>query len=671
MRRYESAMTVVASAVCAVLLAGCGVEAVDPTAAGSTGPASTLGTPTSGVPSTTAAGFPVSVMAANGEVAIESRPERIASLSATHTEILFGLDAGDQVVAVDQFSTFPPEAAELEQVDAFELNVEAVASLDPDLVVLAFDPGDAVASFEALGIPTLLFDAPVDLDDAYTQMEVLGAATGHVAEAAEMVAQVESGILEAVSSVPAPAEPVTYYYELDPQLFTVTSETFVGSLFSMFGMENVADPADTVGSGYPQLSPEAVIDADPDLIFLADTLCCDQNAATVAERPGWDVLERGAERRRGGARRRCRLALGPATGRAGGGHRRRSAGASDEGGLTDRPARLSPAALAVTLGVLILAVAAGLLLGPAALPPQAVLAELADHLPFVEVDSGLSPRQAAIVWQLRAPRVLLGGLVGAMLAVAGAGYQGVFRNPLADPYLLGVAAGAGLGATLAIASDAAPALLPPVAFAGAIAAVVLTHLLGRSAGGPATLILAGVAVAAFLTAVQTFVQQRRADSIREVYSWILGRLATLGWGEVAMVLPYVVIGASVIMLSRRALDVLSVGEEEAATLGARPDRIRLWVVAAATLGTAAAVSVTGLIGFVGFVIPHTVRLLFGSSFKVIVPLSLVLGAAFLVLADVAARSVVAPGELPIGVVTALVGAPSLALMLNAGRVRGS
>ncbi|HEX7149094.1 MAG TPA: iron chelate uptake ABC transporter family permease subunit, partial [Actinomycetota bacterium] len=182
------------------------------------------------------------------------------------------------------------------------------------------------------------------------------------------------------------------------------------------------------------------------------------------------------------------------------------------------------------------------LIGPVPLAPGAVLVELAGRLPLVDTHSGLSGQEVAILWQLRLPRVVLGGLVGAMLALAGAAYQGVFRNPLADPYLLGAAAGAGLGATLAIGygpdTSAWPVdLLPLAAFAGAVTGVVAAYALGRSGGTrtATTLILSGVAVAAFLTAVQTYVQQQKAETLREVYGWILGRLTTAGWHEVALV----------------------------------------------------------------------------------------------------------------------------------------
>ncbi|HSK37494.1 MAG TPA: iron ABC transporter permease [Actinomycetota bacterium] len=336
----------------------------------------------------------------------------------------------------------------------------------------------------------------------------------------------------------------------------------------------------------------------------------------------------------------------------------------------------------MTRGGLLAAACAGLagaalvavLVGPVRLAPGAVLAELAGRLPLVDTDSGLSEQETAILWQLRLPRVVLGGLVGAMLALAGAAYQGVFRNPLADPYLLGAAAGAGLGATLAIAygpdTSAWPVdLLPLAAFAGAIAGVVAAYALGRSGGArtTTTLILSGVAVAAFLTAVQTYVQQQRAETLREVYGWILGRLTTAGWREVGLVVPYALLSTAAILLHRRLIDVLAVGDDEAASLGVRAARVRLVVVAAATLATAAAVAVSGLIGFVGIIVPHTIRLVAGPSHRLLAPLSLVGGATFLILADLVARTAMAPAELPIGVITAFFGAPFFALVLRTSR----
>lgn len=339
------------------------------------------------------------------------------------------------------------------------------------------------------------------------------------------------------------------------------------------------------------------------------------------------------------------------------------------------PARLTGGA--VGLGVTVLACAAllGLTLGPVAINPWRTLLELADHLPLVDVDSGLTERQATIVWELRFPRVVLGILVGAMLASSGASYQGVFRNPLADPYLLGAAAGAGLGVTIVIVGghDRTGALLDPIvaaAFLGALAAVALAYAVGASGGRSrtsATLVLAGVAVASFLTAVQTFVQQRNADTVRDVYTWILGRLTTAGWDEVKLLGPYFVIASVVMLVHRRALDVMAVGDQEAASLGVNVGRVRLTIVVAASLATAAAVSVSGLIGFVGVIVPHAVRLVAGTSYRVVLPLSFLFGGAFLALADLVARTIVSPAEIPIGVVTAFFGAPFFVLVLRTAK----
>jgi iron complex transport system permease protein len=324
---------------------------------------------------------------------------------------------------------------------------------------------------------------------------------------------------------------------------------------------------------------------------------------------------------------------------------------------------------------LVLSVIAGVLIGAVGLSPVAIVGSAFDKVPGLDVETGLTVRDEAILWQIRMPRVILAVIVGSMLSSAGAAYQGVFRNPLADPYLLGAGAGAGLGATIAIAYGPnavgwAIDPLPLAAFVGALAGVALAYLLGytvRSGRTSVTLILAGVAVAAFLTAIQTFIQQRESETLREVYGWILGSLNTAGWDEVLLVVPYVVVSIVVIFGSRRLLDVLAVGDTEASTLGIRPGRIRLIIVVFATLGTAAVVAVSGLIGFVGIIVPHTVRLLTSASYRVIVPLSILLGGVFLVFADVVARTAVAPAEIPIGVVTAIIGAPFFAVVLRTSK----
>lgn len=326
-----------------------------------------------------------------------------------------------------------------------------------------------------------------------------------------------------------------------------------------------------------------------------------------------------------------------------------------------------------SLIAVVLAVLLGAMIGPAGPVWWRVPLALIDHLPLISIDSGVSEREWAIIWDIRMPRVVLAGLVGAMLSVGGASYQGVFRNPLVDPYLLGAAAGAGLGATLMIAiwpnagSSWPIDPVPAVAFVFALGAVSITYLVGASFGGmrsTATLVLAGVAMVSLLTAVQTFVLQRNSEVVREVYSWILGRVSTAQWSDVRLVLPYVVVSCTVLFFHRRQLDLLRVGDDEAATLGVPVTRVRLIVVIAATLGTAAVVAVSGLIGFVGLVVPHMVRLIAGTSYRRVVPLTVAFGAAFLILADIPGRMLTAPAELPIGVVTAFVGAPFFIVLLR-------
>ncbi|RBY85422.1 iron ABC transporter permease [Blastococcus sp. TF02A-26] len=329
---------------------------------------------------------------------------------------------------------------------------------------------------------------------------------------------------------------------------------------------------------------------------------------------------------------------------------------------------------------LLLAALAGIWVGALPLPPVAVVATLLDRAlsPLgVDVPGGLTGTEAAVLLQLRLPRVVLAALVGAALAVAGGSYQGVFRNPLADPYLLGAAAGAGLGATLVIAyapgvTVAGIGVIPLAAFAGALTGVGAALLLGTAAGGSnnATLLLAGVAVAAFLAAAQTLVQQQNAEDLQQVYGWLLGQLGGAQWSDILLVLPYLGLASAVLLLCARPLDVLAVGDDEARSLGVHPTRVRLLVIVAASLATASAVAVSGLVGFVGLVVPHMARRLVGGSHVRLLPACLLGGGAFLVLADLVARVVLSPAELPLGVVTAFIGAPFFAGLLWArGRRR--
>ncbi len=246
---------------------------------------------TSGEPSeASGTGFPVAVEADNGKVTIESRPQAIISLSAVATEMLYAVGAGEQVVAVDDQSNYPAEAPTTD-LSGITPNLEAILSYEPDLVVISFDPGDLVDALGAAGVPVLSYTAAGTIEDVYRQMRALGAATGNAAEAATAISKVRAGIESVVAGTVSSGEGVTYYHEIDALLYTVTSATLFGEIYSLFGMVNIADPADEDGSafGYPQLSAEFVVTANPDIIFLANALY-GESRETVSGRPGWETM---------------------------------------------------------------------------------------------------------------------------------------------------------------------------------------------------------------------------------------------------------------------------------------------------------------------------------------------------------------------------------------------
>ncbi len=306
---------------------------------------------------------------------------------------------------------------------------------------------------------------------------------------------------------------------------------------------------------------------------------------------------------------------------------------------------------------------------------EASLRDLVGLAPAAEV-SALDPgRRVAdtIVWQIRLPRVALAALVGAALALAGAGFQGVFRNPLADPYLLGAASGAGFAASLVMVAGGTLGLMgnfsvPLAAFVGASATVLVVVSLARRGWTlpVVPMVLAGVVVGSCLAAGTSFVLLAAREQAAGILTWLLGSLAFASWERVGSVLPLVLVAAVALLSAARALDVLQLGESAAAQLGVPVEALKLTVVAAGTLATAAAVSVAGVIGFVGLVVPHAVRLALGPDHRRLVPIAALWGAGFMVLADLVARTVIAPAELPVGVVTALVGAPFFLMLLRRG-----
>ncbi|GFJ79300.1 ABC transporter substrate-binding protein [Phytohabitans houttuyneae] len=268
-RPFKRQLTAVAAAV-ALAISGCASDNDEPSGAATSGPA--------------AATYPVTV----GNLTLDKRPEKIVSLSPSATEMLFAIGAGAQVTAVDDNSNFPPDAPKSD-LSGFQPNAEAIAAKAPDLVVLSNDTNKVVDQLTTLKIPVYMAASAVTLDDSYKQLNELGALTGHAGEAAGTVQRMKDDIAKLVKDVPQRQTKLTYYYELDPTLYSVTSKTFIGALFALAGLENVADPADADGKkgGYPQLSAESLVKSDPDLIFLADTKCCQQSLETVKARTGW------------------------------------------------------------------------------------------------------------------------------------------------------------------------------------------------------------------------------------------------------------------------------------------------------------------------------------------------------------------------------------------------
>ena len=329
----------------------------------------------------------------------------------------------------------------------------------------------------------------------------------------------------------------------------------------------------------------------------------------------------------------------------------------------------------VTIFCLLVALFSSLFIGVTPLRPSSVLVEILNIIPLLNLNSNLSELEATILWQWRLPRVFLGFFVGASLAVAGAGFQGIFRNPLADPFLLGSAAGAGLGATFVIILNMNSwatnfDFIPVGAFLGALGATIIATFIGRIAGNaPASLLLAGVATASFLTACQTYLMQRNLMTLQEIYGWLIGRISTSGWSEVSLIGPCSILCFFILFLHRKELDLLRLSEDEAISLGGNPKRTRRVIIVTCAFLTAIAVSVSGLIAFVGIIVPHLVRLSMGHSYRLIIPFSFFLGGTFLVFTDIMARVAIAPAELPIGVITAFLGAPFFALILILARGR--
>ncbi len=327
-----------------------------------------------------------------------------------------------------------------------------------------------------------------------------------------------------------------------------------------------------------------------------------------------------------------------------------------------------------TVGLSVLLIAAVVLattIGSVHIPLLTTFRILVDRLPLVDIVHSWPSGLSTIVLEIRLPRVILAGLVGAALAIAGATYQGLFRNPLADPYLIGVAQGASLGAVIGFLlpvswSGAGYGIIPLLAFTGALVSTAVVYLLARVGKTlpVTTLILAGVALGALLGSIVSYLIISSGEKMHGIIFWLMGSFSLSQWSEIAIVLPYVALGTAVILLFSRLLNVMQLDEEQAQQLGVNVERLKLVLLAAATLITAASVSFVGTIGFVGIIIPHAVRLIWGADHRLLLPFSVLTGAVFMILADLAARTLLAPTELPIGVITAICGAPFFLYLLR-------
>lgn len=330
----------------------------------------------------------------------------------------------------------------------------------------------------------------------------------------------------------------------------------------------------------------------------------------------------------------------------------------------------------INIAILIMALILSVAIGSVFIPPLTASRILADQLPLIAFSPDWPETYATIITKVRLPHTILVALTGAALAASGAAYQGVFRNPLADPYLIGVAAGAGLGAVIAMSRNWPDTMLglfviPIAAFIGAVLTVFIVYNLARTnkTVPTTTLILAGVAVSSFATALTSLLMLRSDAEMRRALGWLLGGSILSGWAPVVAVLPYITIGCVILMFSGHMLNVLQFGDDQAQQLGVPVERAKLIIILTASLTTAAAVAFSGIIGFIGLIVPHLVRILWGPDYRRLIPLSLIGGATALLLADLLARVLLAPQTLPVGIVTALFGVPFFLWILRRAKTQ--
>ena len=326
--------------------------------------------------------------------------------------------------------------------------------------------------------------------------------------------------------------------------------------------------------------------------------------------------------------------------------------------------------LLVVLFIAVIAVS----IGSVYIPPKSIISILLNELPFVSLIAQVPESWETIILQIRLPRVTLAGFVGASLAISGGTYQGLFRNPLADPYLIGVASGAGLGASIVLLTGFPSYayginLLPIAAFIGAIGAVSVSYIIARQSSGLSltSIILAGVAVGSFANAITSYLIIRSTPDVKPLLTWLMGGFIGSTWDDVLTILPYFTIGSFIILIYSRILNLFQIDQSEVRQLGVNVEITKVILISAAALVASVAVALSGLIGFVGLIAPHAVRLVWGYDQRVLLPMSMLVGAGFMIIADMFARIVISPYELPVGVITAFCGAPLFLYLLRIRR----
>ena len=679
------------------------------------------------VPATLAAGagattFPLTLAdGLGGTITITRRPMRIVSLAPNVTEILFAIGAGERVVGVTRYCNYPPEATDRPNIGGYtDISVEAVLALAPDLVIASRgNPRRTLQTLSRHGL-TVLAIGPQSVEEVQGAIRQIGRATDN-RQQAERVCENMERVLASVRDVVAGVERRrrVYFGNLRAPYTAAGPSSFIGRCIALAGGENIAR-----GASQPwfALSLEAIIERDPEVLVegfhggrggadyqqqLLERLRADEVwAQTTAVRAGHvhvvndDLVHRPGPRVAHAVAEMARL-LYPE--RFSQGQQPEVASKVTAPSKTIRPQRTGGVLVIVVVGLLFLAatIAArhcvartqrslgGQIVALVILTVPVVVAAIVSlgfgHEPigWQEIsailfgnaqEQGVKATHVTIIRDVRLPRIILALLVGGALAAAGMAMQALFQNPLADPYIVGVAPGAAVGATLALAlgwevGRLGAHALPVSAFAGSLAVSCLVYILASRFGKIPVLhlLLFGVALGALCMGITSLILMLSPLQIQEVYMWLLGGLWDTRWWKVSVVWPYLLAGVLVLYFFAREMDAFLLGEEEAQSLGIAVERLKRILLATATLLAATAVAVSGIIGFVGLIVPHMMRLVVGPRHRILLPASLLSGSVLLVLSDTLARSIRPPTEIPVGIVTTFLGVPFFVFLLSRKR----